>query len=61
MTSPAHQHPGNERWGIHCHPPDPDLCPDCWCVKVRAELVRMVGPAAADNLLADNTLRIEIR
>lgn len=65
MTSPTvHQHPANERWRIHCHPPDPDGCPGCFCAHeraaVRAELVRMIGPTAADHLLADQNLRIEL-
>ena len=63
MTTPVHQYPGNERWQIHCLDPHP--CPGCWCARqqeaVRNELVRMVGPTAADHLLADQNLRIELR
>jgi hypothetical protein len=60
MTSPD-QYPGNERWGIHSSNPH---LPGCWCAQqqqaVRNELVRMIGPAAADHLLADQNLRIEL-
>ena len=62
-TETQHQYPGNERWQIHCADPHP--CPGCWCAQqsaaVRAELVRMIGPGAADTLLADRNLRIELR
>jgi hypothetical protein len=56
-----HQYPGNQRWGIHASHPHH---PGCWCAQqqeaVRAELIRMVGPTAADHLLADHNLRIEL-
>ena len=59
MTAPD-QYPGNQRWGIHTSNPHTN----CWCAQqqdaVRNELVRMVGPTAADHLLADHNLRIEL-